>query len=119
MPIGVIAQPYVFQHLFIDEQNLPVAATGVTISVYRFNASGAEVVIVDSVPMTSVSGDTGRFLYVLLDTSALNPGDVIYGLMSGTNPDTSAQMLVEVAISMVVAASSGAGSLVAHFVRGG
>lgn len=119
MPTGVIGQPYIFQVLFVDEQNLPVAAEGVVITVSKFDSSGAKENLVADVDMSAVAGDTGRFVYVLLDTSALDPGDVIYGLSTGTNPDTDARMLVETDVSMVVSPSSGAGTMVARFVRGG
>lgn len=119
MPTGVIGQPYVFQVLFVDEQNLPVAAEDVVCSVFKFTSSGAKTALVSDADMSAVAGDTGRFTYVLLDTSSLDPGDVLYGLMVGTNPDTDARMLAEVDVSMVVASSSGAGTLTARFVRGG
>lgn len=118
MPTGIIGQPYVFQILFANEQNLPVAATDATISVYKFDIYGARITLVGPVSMSPVVGDVGRFTYVLLDTSMLDPGDIIYGFMTGVNPDTGARFLHETDVSMGGATAS-TGALTARFVKGG
>ena len=125
MPTAIIGQPLTFQVLFVNAQNEPLVVSDATISIFRFDnrvgGDGSRVAIVTDAPMTAVGvTDVGRYVYLLVNTSSLVTGDVVYSTVTGTNPDTLSVLLFEHEFSMVSAISAtGSTGLIARFVRGG
>ena len=123
MATGLIGQPFVFQILFLDEDNDPIAVNDATIQVFKFDEDGTKDILVATTAMAAVVEETGRYIYILLDsiTGALAAGDVVYGMMKGTNPATSAQMIWEIEVNMIVsnAVTGGSVGLMARFVKDG
>jgi hypothetical protein len=101
--IGHIGDDFVFQALFLDAVNQPIAATGVTIDVFRFDdTTGDKVLLVASIVMTPVNpSETGRFIYQYTIPTTLLDGDVLYAEMSGTDPGTSDRVLQRVQVNVV------------------
>lgn len=110
---AIIGQPFTFHALFLDGNGDPVAVTGATIKLFRFNTSGGEVVITTTA-MTAVSGDTGRYTYTYDVPTSMAAGDMLYALMYGVDPGTSDTIRVQDSASLVASSTTG---LVARFVQ--
>lgn len=113
MATAIIGQPFTFHALFQDAAGTPVAVTGATIKLFRFNPSGGEVVLTTS-SMSAVTGDTGRYTYTYDVPTSMAVGDMLYALMYGVDPGTSATIRVQDEATLV---SSVVAGLVARFVQ--
>lgn len=100
---GLIGQPLVFQVLFLDSVNQPIAATGVAIEVFRYDdTTGDKVLLVASTAMTpAVPVETGRFVHVYTIPTSLLEGAVLYAEMSGTDPGSGNQVFERVEVNIV------------------
>jgi len=103
---ALLGSTFVFQVLFVDELNTPIAVTSPTIDVFYFDDVGDRVDVVSGAAMSdAVPAEVGRYVYpVLISTVTFSDGDTIYGEMSGTNPSTSLTTQVEVTVNLVSSA---------------
>lgn len=112
---------FTFQVLFMDPMGAPITPPDPSIEVFAFATTGTKATLISAgTPMTPVTGDPGRYVYVYNVPGAWLYQPTMYGMMHGTDPDTSAVIVVEMEVN-VVQGSSGAAcrGLVANFVRGG
>jgi len=106
---AVIGTPFVFQVLFVDELNTPIAVLTPTINIYYFNAVGTRVDLVVGSAMTPVvPAEVGRYVFPFMIPLTFVDGDALYGLMSGVNPSTFNSTHVEEAVT-AISASRGSG----------
>ena len=120
---AIIGQTHVFQVLFVDATNTPIAVLSPEIEVFYYDNLGIKQVVVATTAMTDDVTETGRYVYPYTIPTSFADGDTLYGLMSGINPSTSDSTLVEETVNLVAAtrATGGAvtGGLRAQFVKGG
>lgn len=116
-----IAEPFVFQTLFVDISGVPIAVLSPNITIIRFDGvTGDEIVLVAAAPMTpAFPPDPGRFVFVYTIPATLLDGDTIYAETRGTDPAT---LFVNVSNQTVNAKSRGGSSssccgLNARFVK--
>lgn len=117
MAQGIIGTTFTFQVLFVDGQNVPIAVDSPTIQVFKFSSGGVKQVLVDSVAMTAVPDDTGRYTYPFLISTLLPDGDILYAEMSGVDPGTEVRLLAEQEVTVI--ATGGSGGMTSRFVKGG
>lgn len=125
---AVIGTTFVFQVLFVDENDIPIAVNDPEIDIYYFDNLGNRIDMVVAATMPDVvPAETGRYVYpILISTATFVDGDTIYGLMRGTNPGTGLTTHVEETLDLVSASrASGGGTgtsgcrMTASFIRGG
>jgi len=112
---------FTFQVLFLGPMGTPITPPNPSIEVLAFTTAGAKNTLVAAgTPMTPVSGDPGRYAYVYNVPGAWLYQPTMYGVMHGTDPDTSAVIVVEMEVNVVQGSPGPAcRGLVANFVRGG
>lgn len=78
---AVIGNTYVFQVLFLDGNNNPVApAVGPTIDIFSYSAAGAKNALVTGAAMVaSVPVEVGRYVYPYAIPTTFSDGDMLYG----------------------------------------
>lgn len=109
MAKGIIGEPFTFTVLFLDANDEPITPTSVTIEAFYFNSSGSkQSLVAGGTPMSAVSGDTGRYAHTLTIPGALTPADQIYGVMTGVDPVTGADIVVEQEVDPFESGSAGA-----------
>jgi hypothetical protein len=96
MAKGIIGQPFTFTVLFVDAGGDPIVPSAVTIEVFHFDSVGAKQSLVASgTPMSIVGGDVGRYAYTLTIPGTLTPADQIYSVMTGVDPVSGTDIVVE------------------------
>lgn len=96
MAKGIIGQPFTFTVLYVDASGDPITPTSSTIEVFYFDPAGAkQSLAVAGTPMSAVGGDPGRYAYTITIPGALTPADQIYGVMTGVDPATGMDIVVE------------------------
>jgi len=96
MAKGIIGQPFTFTVLFLDSDDNPITPTSVTIEVFYFDNLGAkQTITVAGTVMSAVGGDPGRYAHTVTIPGALTPADQIYGVMTGVDPVTGNDIIVE------------------------
>ena len=96
MAKGIIGQPFTFTVLFVDASGDPIVPSAVTIEVFHFDSTGAKQTLTASgTPMVAVAGDTGRYAYTLTIPGTLTPADQIYSVMTGVDPVSGTDIVVE------------------------
>jgi hypothetical protein len=123
---AVIGTTFVFQVLFVDELQNPIAVNSPEVDIYYFTALGDRVDLVAGGVMTPVvPAELGRYVFPFAIATTFNDGDTLYGKMSGINPSTLLSTHIEQTVNLVAAsrASGGSGSsgcgMRASFVKGG
>ena len=96
MAKGIIGEPFTFTVLYLDANGDPITPTSSTIEAFYFDAAGAKQVLAAAgTVMSAVGGDPGRYAYTLTIPGALTPADQIYGVMTGIDPATGTEIVVE------------------------
>ena len=96
MAKGIIGQPFTFTVLYVDANGDPITPTSSTIEVFYFDSTGAkQTLAVAGTAMSAVGGDPGRYAYTFTIPGALTPADQIYGVMTGVDPATGMDIVVE------------------------
>lgn len=121
---AVIGTTFVFQVLFVDENDVPIAVNDPEIDIYYFDVVGDRVDLVVDTPMPPVvPAEVGRYVFPLLIANTFVDGDTIYGLMSGVNPGTGQSTHIEETVNLVSATRAGGGDsgcrMRASFIKGG
>lgn len=120
----VAGEIHVFQVLFVDDLNTPIAVNTPEIDIYYFDNLGARVDMVTAGVMTAVvPAETGRYVYPFtVLATVFDDGDTLYGKMSGVNPGTGLTTFVEQTVNVVSpnrALGGGSVGMTATFVKGG
>lgn len=111
---------YVFQVLFLDENQQPLVVVDPTVTIATFSTAGTRNVLVDAAPMTEVLGEVGRYAYPYSISSVFTAGTILTGTMIATDPDfPEARLLDDVTVYLNASPSFGRSGLTAQFVRGG
>jgi hypothetical protein len=99
----VAGEIHVFQVLFVDELNTPIAVNDPEIDIYYFDDGGGRVDLVVDATMTAVvPAETGRYVYPFtVLATVFEDGDTLYGKMSGVNPGTGLATFVEETVNVV------------------
>ena len=122
---AVIGTTFVFQVLFVDELNNPIAVNNPEVDIYWFSPAGVRLDLVVAGVMTPVvPAETGRYVFPFAIMTTFADGDTIYGKMSGVNPGTGLSTHIEETVNLVSASRASGGSssscgMRASFVRGG
>lgn len=96
MAKGIIGEPFTFTVLFLDANGDPITPTSSVIEVFYFDSAGdKQSLVAAATPMVAVAGDTGRYSYTFTIPGALTPADQIYGVMTGADPATGMDIVVE------------------------
>lgn len=122
MATGIIDDNFIFQALFVDEQNTAIAVTSPTITVFRFDrTTGVKAILAGPVAMNvAVPAETGRYTYTFAIPDSLDVGDVIYATMTGVDPSSNLPILLEETVTLVEAGGGSSSSGMTHqFVKGG
>jgi hypothetical protein len=109
MAKGIIGQPFTFTVLFLDADENPITPSSVTLEVFYFDPTGAkQALVVAGTAMAAVGGDPGRYAYTITIPGALTPADQIYGIMTGVDPVTGNNIVVEQEVDPFDSGSAGA-----------
>lgn len=119
MAKGIIGRPFTFTALFLNADGDPIAVNSPSIEVFYYTTNGVKVSVVaaGTVLPESLPVETGRYAYNLdpipatLDTSLQ-----LYGVMKGTNPTTSTDIVIEQAVDLF-AQDAITGGLQTHFIN--
>lgn len=96
MAKGIIGEPFTFTVLFLDSMDEPIVPTSATIEAFYFDPTGAKQVLVTAgTAMSPVAGDVGRYALTITIPATLTPADQIYGIMTGVDPVTGLDIVVE------------------------
>ena len=96
MAKGIIGEPFTFTVLYVDANGDPITPTSSVIEVFYFDSAGdKQSLVAAATPMVAVAGDTGRYSYTFTIPGALTPADQIYGVMTGVDPTTGMDIVVE------------------------
>jgi hypothetical protein len=96
MAKGIIGDPFTFTVLFVDAGGDPIVPSSVTIEVFYFDSLGVKQTLAASgTVMSAVGGDVGRYAYTITIPGALTPADQIYGVMTGVDPVSGTDIVVE------------------------
>ena len=96
MAKGIIGEPFTFTVLYLDANGDPITPTSSSIEAFYFDAVGAKQVLAAAgTVMSAVGGDPGRYAYTLTIPAILTPADQIYGVMTGVDPATGTEIVVE------------------------
>lgn len=115
-----LAEPFVFQTLFVDITGAPIAVIAPNITILRFDGvTGNEIPLVTGAPMSPVfPPEPGRFVFVFTIPGTLLDGDVLYAETRGTDPSTSYVSVSNETINVKSRSSSSAcPGLNARFVK--
>ena len=109
MAKGIIGQPFTFTVLFLDANGDPITPTSVTIEAFYFDNLGAkQVFVTGGTAMTAVVGDAGRYTHTVTLPPAMTAAYQVYGVMTGVDPSTSADIVVEQEVDLF---DSGSGEI--------
>jgi hypothetical protein len=109
MAKGIIGEPFTFTVLFLDANNEPITPSSVVIEAFYFDSSGSkQSLVAGGTPMSAVTGDTGRYAYTFTIPGALTPADQIYGVMTGVDPVSGDDIVVEQEVDPFESGSVGA-----------
>lgn len=109
MAKGIIGQPFTFTVLFLDADENPITPSSVTLEVFYFDPSGVKQALVAAgTAMSAVAGDPGRYAYTVTIPGTLTPADQIYGVMTGVDPTTGNNIVVEQEVDPFESGSAGA-----------
>jgi hypothetical protein len=106
--------------LFVNDVNVPVAVDDPRITIFNFSGAGAKQVLVDNEPMVSVTpAEVGRYTYTWTIPTIFTDGTAIYADMSGQEPVTGINYLVEEDVTAISSdrANPGYQGLIARFIR--
>jgi len=96
MAKGIIGQPFTFTVLFLDSDDNPITPTSVSIEVFYFDNLGSkQTITVAGTAMSAVGGDPGRYAHTVTIPGTLTPADQVYGVMTGVDPVTGNDIVVE------------------------
>ena len=96
MAKGIIGQPFTFTVLFLDSDDNPITPTSVSIEVFYFDNLGSkQTITVAGTAMSAVGGDPGRYAHTVTIPGTLTPADQVYGVMTGVDPVTGNDIIVE------------------------
>lgn len=86
-----IAEPFIFQTLFVDPAGNPVSVISPNITIFRMDpTTGNEIPLVVAAPMSPVfPPEPGRFVFPYTIPATLLDGDVLYAETRATDPVTS------------------------------
>jgi len=116
-----LAEPFVFQTLFVDITGAPIAVLGPNITITRYDGvTGDEIHLVTGAPMTpAFPPDPGRFVFVFTIPGTLLDGDVLYAETRATDPVTSYTSVSSETVNVKSRAGSSAAchGLNARFVK--
>lgn len=85
-----IAEPFIFQTLFVDPAGTPVLVLSPNITIFRMDPlTGDEISMVVAGPMSPVfPPELGRFVFPYVIPSTLLDGDILYAETRATDPVT-------------------------------
>ena len=122
MAEAVIGTTFVFQVLFLDATNTPIAVISPSIDVFFYDDAGVKQMIVTGAAMTADLSEVGRYVYPQAIDLTFVDGDTLYGTMSGVHPVSSDDAVEEQTVDLVSrdrASGGGFLGLRARFVKGG
>lgn len=117
-----IAEPFIFQTLFVDPTGAPVAVLSPNITIFRMDPlTGDEIPFVVAAPMSPVfPPEVGRFVFPYVIPNTLLEGDVLYAETRATDPVTSYVSVTSETLNIKSRAGGGSdccGGLNARFVK--
>lgn len=113
---------FTFGILFLDEDNNPLAVNDARITIFTLSAGVKNVLVDDAAMAGAVPAEVGRYFYAYSLPDVLAAGTVLYGELSGIDPDTGLRFVEEQIVNVVSFSGAGGGScggLRATFVKGG
>lgn len=118
---AIIGKVFVFQVLFADSLNTPIAVNTPRISIFYFDrTTGSKTLLVDSAVLpAAVPAEVGRYAYSYTVPGSFDHGDVLYAEMSGTDPNAGDTLILVDQTLNLISSSSGTGGLRTTFVKGG
>ena len=123
MAKAIIGQPFTFTVLFIDASGNPIIPTDPSIYAFYFLNGAKQVLVPAGTPMSSVSGDAGRYAYTTTIHASLSPSVEVYAVMECTDPATAITVTTEQEVDLFSAGGSptpsSGGGLRVSFVKPG
>jgi hypothetical protein len=106
MSAGVVAgRTYTFNVLFLDGFGVPSSPVDATIEIFYFRNDLKNLIFQGPLVATP---EPGRFIKSVLLPEDLMTGEIVYGIMRGSDPVTARPMTVEDEISIISPIKTGA-----------
>lgn len=118
--VAVIGRTYTFQAWFLDSLNVPFTPVAPKISIFYHDIDSGDksFLVSDQDMVPAIPLEAGRYVYNYSISGSTVPGTVLVATMTGVDPSTGLNTVVETeVVAQVVTTVSGGSGMTARLVR--